>query len=624
MRDEVVNNVVGADQREEISKSVINQLQDDGRIVSDGKKWYAKDLLPELSNKDLNAIFAYVAGSAAPVSTEDILRKLRGASFSLDGQEMWRFRLEQALRDDKRLIRMKKEGTTYWELSPPQNEAIVTVDESSVYTGSIKITSGLRQMLAYHRFSDKVKFITYGCFEIFGEIERDYKKISGRDIQDWYHETDVQPGNRIHIISPEKKGEGLRFYSDSETRKEMETKSAPVSERKRIFIRHLIYRFLKEHGFYCSKADIREAVEKQEDSKTSASAVSRTLLNNTHIFQPLSSSSSLWGLVEWGTEDKGKHVNLNSLLLAIHEDDLVYKIINAIEEPLSTREIATRIAQEYCLAVDLIMGLSFLDPHDKRFLKLPNEKWSLAERYGEWKKSLNHIESRLALIDKLETEKAQKLQNVDLLSCELQTLESNIDDRSISLLKEKETYEDMCKTLNGIDDKIEKLQEDFDVPIEPTKHNSPSKNLGYALLAAFLLAIPLGWFLPNFSLFLAAALFFLLVAGLIINNFVAQRRNKRRESLLKTKERIMSRRNQLAQDLKEKADEIKELENKLSSLKKLCQSNEEAQILEHKEIQKIEDRLAKEGDKRVLMEEKERLHSLMGTIEGGYNGDTSQ
>jgi hypothetical protein len=397
-RDELVYEFIDAEQKEEIQIGVMKQLQEEERIISDGKRWFLKSHIPKIAPAQIDAIFWRVSELFESVTTDYILSEILNVPLSLPEIELWRFAIECSLKEDRRFMR-QGEG---WIISPPPRESVITLDDDAAQAGLLKVGYGLRHILAYYKMKGGIKFLTYGYYEISAIIDEDYKNISGQDIANWYIENDLHGGDKVHVRCFGEKEASFRLYTEIETKKPIPSKSS--SESKIIYIRKLAYEFLSNKGEYCFLTDIKTGLEISRGVKIEEGSLRAVLISNPHLFELLSPSSKLWGLRIWGVEDKSKYINLNSLLLSIQEDDLVFKIIETNDNPLSNKEIAHRIAEIFCLPPELILSTSFLDTHDNRIVRLPDGRLTLKVTLENWEKRLSELNSYLSNYARVEKE----------------------------------------------------------------------------------------------------------------------------------------------------------------------------------------------------------------------------
>lgn len=439
-RDELVDELIESEHKNEIRNDVMKQLREEGRIISDGKKWFLKSHIPQITETQIEAIFCGISDSAEPFDTDYILVNILNIPLSAPEIELWRFAVEHSLGKDKRFMR-KDAG---WYIAPPPRESIITIDEDAINSGLLKVGPGLRQMLAYYKLKGDITFLTYGYYEISGALSEDYKNISGQDIRNWYIENDLHAGDKIYVRCPSEKEVSLRLYTEIETKKAIPSRSNP--ESKQIHLRKLVYEFFLNKREYSVSADIKKGIELSQHVIIEESSLRSVLATNAHLFEKLAPLRNLWGLRIWGTEDKSKYINLNSLLLTIQEDDLVFKIIEGSEEPLSNREIARRIAEEFCLPIDLILGTSFLNANDARIIRLPDGRLTLKVNFDNWGKRLLEINSYLLHHDRIEKQVSELMSNVAILKKELQELVKIIEKKQNNLSLKKSELKKLLET----------------------------------------------------------------------------------------------------------------------------------------------------------------------------------
>ena len=430
-RDELVDEFIETRQKEEIRTDVMKQLQEEGRIVSDGKRWFLKSHIPKIMPIQIETIFWRISEITEPVNINYILAEVLNIPLSSPEIELWHFAVECNLKEDRRFMR-RGDG---WIMSPPPRESVVTLDDDAIKIGLLKIGYGLRHMLGYYKVKNSIKFLTYGYYEISAIINEDNKIISGQDIANWYIENDLRAGDKVHVRCSGEKEAIFRLYTEIETKKPIPPKSS--FESKRIYIRKLVYEFLSCKREYCVFADIKSGVEISKEVKIEEGSLRSVLTGNPHLFELLSPSSKLWGLCIWGMEDKSKYISLNLLLLTIQEDDLVFKIIEASDNPLSNKEIAHCIAEIFCLPLDLILSTSFLDAHDNRIVRLLDSRLTLKATLEGWKKRSSELDSYLLNYARVEKEISELKSKAIAFKEELNELGKIIEkkDKSSSLEK---------------------------------------------------------------------------------------------------------------------------------------------------------------------------------------------
>lgn len=457
-------------QKETAAKKLDEHLEESNSVVKTENGWISKELLPKIGKEWIAEIYNLIVShhqGDINISTEYLLGHIIGVNHADHDYQVWKMALEKVLSNDRRFMKVNKAPENIWELAPPPREVEITLKREMIDLGSIRITPTLQHILDYYGKKDNIVLVTYGNYEIEGIIDIDNKCIFSQDILDWFIDNELSEDDKIHIRCPQEEANDLRLY----TFQEEGERRPPTGERIRHYLgfRKRIYAVLKEEGKYLHLSIISEKISKSLEKLIESSRVSATLAGNPHQFTRLYPGSDVWGLSEWTIDERNARIDLSSLLLAFGEEDWVYRIIEENGSPLSTRDIAAKLAREFVLNVDTVLSITFVNPKDKRIIRI-GEKWALRSWVNEWLREKIEIEKILYEIERKEVECIGLRRRLEILE--------------IELLKHRAEYDKISNELNAkqillqsLKEKIVNLRQQLEIQQNESHIKSTQKHL---------------------------------------------------------------------------------------------------------------------------------------------------
>jgi len=434
-----------------------------------------------------------------------------------------------ALRDDhiRRFVHIEKEGDIIWYLAPPPKEVSFTLTNIAFSLGYIKVSSDLLKIMYYYGIGSNVTFVCYGDHEIKGVLDESKNRISGQEIKSWYEENRLREKDKIYIKCPDKFGRPLRLYTFPERLKYLRGKEVEDTSEK-IYLREKIYQVLKSENVYLHYRQIKDKIVERIGGEVELYSIAGILSHESHLFRRFLHSRGTWGLTEWS--EKQMEIDKTSLLLAIGEEDWVYRILKDLSRPLQTKEIAQEIANRFVISPKELLEANFINPNDVRLVKLKDGSWGLKEWVEGWEEEIKKVEALLEKIfDQKEalcrilTEKEDSitrlslfgeneknyLQSLDLLEAEIKIIEEELH-KSVKKNQKK-------ISLSNIENEIERIK----IQIDSFGH----RNKIVLLISLFSLIIFIGMFIWYFKP-IAYLFVFLSLASLVYYSLNFSKRYK--------------------------------------------------------------------------------------------------
>ncbi len=371
-----------------------NALLNDERFVNFGDRWFLRELLHSIFPDEVASICSNLR-ERKQISVVDVVNEHFGAPKDAHACERLIFSINCALQDDKQkrfISQLDEDGQVVWSLAPPQKEVSLSVSSDAHFHGYVKITTGLRKILDFYNISSEVTFVTWGDYEIRGHINESENRIESDEIKHWYFENRITPGQKLFIKSPDRVGQALRLYTYDEQQAD-EKQHDKQQSKQRILLRHEIYKVLSTENKFLHYRQIAEKIAPSTRNEIQAPSVEATLSRENHLFRQSPGARGIWGLAEWTTSSY--EVDKTSLLLAITDEDLVYKTLREIGVPVTVKQIAEDLANAFVVKVADILETNFLDPNDSRLTKLADGTWALIEWVNKWKEELAQMRNRI-------------------------------------------------------------------------------------------------------------------------------------------------------------------------------------------------------------------------------------
>lgn len=579
---------------------VRNALNTDERFINFGNEWFLKEFLIEFYPKELDKIYSIIS-LERELSSKNILKEV----FQITDEDnkkykSFAFSLNCALRDDhiRRFVYVEKESDIIWYLAPPPKEVSFTLTNGALSSGYIKVSSDLLKIMYYYGIGSNVTFVCYGDYEIKGVLDESKKRISGQEIKSWYEENRLHEKDRVYIKCPEKFGRPLRLYTFHEIQKYLRGEEVEDTSEK-IYLRENIYQVLKSENVYLHYKQIKDKIVERIGGEVELSSIAGTLSHESHLFRRFLPSRGIWGLTEWS--EKQMEIDKTSLLLAIGEEDWVYRALKDISQPLQTKEIAQEIANRFVISPKELLEITFINPTDVRLVKLKDGSWGLKEWVEGWEEEIKNVEallekifdqeetlsciltekedsiSRLSL---LEEDEKKYLQPLDLLEAEIKIIEEELQKSSVKKSQKKISLSE-----------IENEKERIKIQIDSFSH----RNKIALFISFFSLIIFIGIFMWYFKP-LAYLFVFLSLASLVYYSFKFSRRYKLKN--------LLSMKIQKKEKLKIDLAKIEETELTFKN-----NSNQKIALIEKykKELQNITTDISGAKINIEVLEEKEKL-----------------
>jgi hypothetical protein len=436
-------------QKETAAKKLDEHLEESNSVVKTKNGWISKEFLPKIEKEWIDEIYDLLVSTHHQgdfdISTEYMVDHIIGVKHTDYDYQLWKLALEEILSNYQRFMKETDTQENIWRLAPPPREVRINLSQEMIDLGSIPITHSLQHILDYYGKKNDTVLVIYGEYKIEGIINTDNKCIVGGDIQDWFIENELSEDDKIYIRCPQEGETDLRLFTFLESEKLGPTQGK--GGRHYFGLRKVIYAVLLKEGKFLHISVISEKVSERLGQQVDPSKVSTTLSKNPHQFARLYSESGVWGLAEWTKDERNARIDLNSLLLAFGEEDWVYRIIEENGSPLSTRNIATKLAQEFVLNVDTVLSITFVNPKDKRIIRI-SERWALRSWVNEWLREKVEIEKKLDEIERKEVEFTGCHRRLEILEIELQ--------------KHRDEYDKISNELNAWQILLQSLKEKID------------------------------------------------------------------------------------------------------------------------------------------------------------------
>lgn len=459
--------------KDHILPVVKNALNEDERFIYFENEWFLKELLIEFSSGELDNIHSIISLDRE-LSSKDILKAIfKVTNDDNKKYKSFAFSLNCALRDDhiRRFVYDDKESDIIWYLAPPPKEVSFTLTNEALSSGYIKVSSDLLKIMYYYGIGSNVTLVCYGDYEIKGVLDESKKRISGQEIKSWYEENRLREKDRVYIKCPDGFGSPLRLYTFHEMQNYRGGEGGEEEETsEKIYLREKIYQILKSENIYLHYKQIKDKVFESIGREVELSSIVGTLSHESHLFRRFLPTRSIWGLAEWS--EKQIEIDKTSLLLAIGEEDWVYRVLKDLSRPLQTKEIAQEIAKRFVISPKELLEINFINPNDVRLVKLIGGSWGLKEWVEDWKEEIKKVEallekifdqkealssiltekedsiSRLSLLGENEN---QCLRSIDLLDAELKIIEEELEKSSIKKSRKK-------KSISEIENETERIK----------------------------------------------------------------------------------------------------------------------------------------------------------------------
>jgi hypothetical protein len=232
------------------------------------------------------------------------------------------------------------------------------------------MTLGVRQMIEFYGLTAQVVLLAYGGYEIKTEFDPVRNELVGPEIKEWFEENSVQSDNVVFVRSPPPGKKNLRIFTYWESTTRLPP-ARPV--RSNLLLRHQAYILLRVVLRFMHYKLIAEEISKKTKRSVSPSSLDTILAQNDHLFKR--HARGIWGLQEWSPAEVP--LDSQSLIMAIAEDDLVYRELHERARPMTTREICQAIADYYSISVSQVSEIMPIDPQDPRIEQLGQGYWAL-------------------------------------------------------------------------------------------------------------------------------------------------------------------------------------------------------------------------------------------------------
>lgn len=389
--------------KKELDPHLTSALKDDPRVAYFCELWSSKNHPRHIGPTEEmveNAAFT-ILKCQRPVRTREMITE----ADSYDSRDLpfLSFALSIRLAATKLFYYHGFGAEVMWGIAPPPSRATNTIDDASLRLGRLRVTLGIRKLLAntavYER-NAPVQFRIKGNFLIHGVFDgRD--TIQSGQIAEWMADSDLQPGDKVFLTIDED-GKSLRLYSHYEVQSRevrepptiVDPAEPPVIE---LPLRDKVFLVLDQTGAYLHYRQIREMVAEQFSGAESVESIAAVLSSNKHLFAR--TRHSFWGLVTW--EEKAHEIDNTAIILAVRDDDLAYKALSEAQEPIDYEMICKSIAAYFGLPLEKIRSVDFRDAKDARIARLRDGKFALFEWKEQWQGERNFLRSSLEEHDRV-------------------------------------------------------------------------------------------------------------------------------------------------------------------------------------------------------------------------------
>jgi hypothetical protein len=363
-------------------------LVSDGRFAEFHDLWFLKDLVVPMDTKDYESILSLLKEKQCSVSSRSLIPPAYQITQPQSSESLLEFSVNYNLHEDKhrRFAHLEENGAIHWYLAPPARVTGCTLTDDLIQKGCIRITTELQKMLDYYKVGEKINFITYGSYEIQGNVDTTSKSIWSKDIKQWLLENDVRIRDKIYVKAPEESGKSFRLFTKYEQTEDDIVPDVKTHVKKK-YLRHLVHELFVKLGMWLHVKSIQQSLIEQLGEEVARETIEAILSSNDHLFIHNVYSRGLWGLREWAQFSNVRSIDQNSLLLAIgkEEEDFVYQILNQSNSPLTADEIAEQIAERYGVPKRIVLETNFIDPSDDRIIRVSPNKWGLSSWVKKWK-----------------------------------------------------------------------------------------------------------------------------------------------------------------------------------------------------------------------------------------------
>ena len=336
-------------------------------------------------------------------------------------------KVNTALASDSRFSKTKER----WALTPP-TEIVNTLTQHQIDEGVVSITNGLRCILRFYELKGGVELIAYGGYALKGSIDEALGRIEGPDIRQWFLENGLQAGEKIHIRAPEANGRSLSIYTFFERPNIVAQTHEGRDQRESLRLRHEIYELFRAKGEFLHISEIYKELNRRLHRDIEQSAVASTLYANKHLFRKLG-ETRLWGLVGWETLQSPERLDKQSLLLALQEDDMVYRTLHARGMFVSAKDIAEELGRYFHINRRDVLEATFIDVKDKRIIRNRQGEFGLREWIDRWRTELRTAIAKLEKRKVLETERGTAENRLRQLTAEVEGLDCQKQEVTASL-----------------------------------------------------------------------------------------------------------------------------------------------------------------------------------------------
>ncbi len=319
------------------------------------------------------------------------------------GGRLWELALNAHLTSDNRIVNVGDETSPLWTgrwTSPPR-DARYTLTEDSCALGYIKLTPGMREIVANLGLSDSVSFVVYGDYEVTASLDMATQRVYGPELLREFKENNLHPGDVVRIQAPVPPATRPRLYFVFTSRDSMlGPLRAKARTRRRLHLRERLVEVLRRSGAALHVQEIARRLSQEQGMSVEPGEVAAALSQSPHLFTQLPGKRGrLWGLAEWLSSGEQMNVDPTSLLLAIAEERLVVRCLEEAREPMASEAIVRWIADFFGISKKLVLATSFLDPTASDLTRLRDGRWALKQWIDEWRAEAAEAAMRLAGIE---------------------------------------------------------------------------------------------------------------------------------------------------------------------------------------------------------------------------------
>ena len=392
-----------------IRRSLSAAFRKDGRFTCFGPRVALTDYVQSVEPPDWSEIEGPVLQSGSPLKTETFVADL--PDLGEGDRALLMLAIDCHFAEDERFLNVGGELAPVWvprSVSPPR-EAVFTLTEDACREGYIEFTPGLRKIIAHIRTAGPLTFVVYGNYEVEAAADFQRGRVGGPKLAELFRENALRPGDEIHIECPLLAGDPPRLHWVQRAVESERSEPAPEPTPRHSPPRHLELRDRILHIFRSADSALHvkriEELLAEHGVKTAPGQVNSELSRCPHLFCGRAGGpKGFWVLTEWENAGRRVPIDLTSLLLAVADEDLVVRELEAAGRPLSAQDIAGAVASYFGVAPETVIGASFIDTNDERLVRCTDGKWALRRWREDWSARAERVSDEIARLQQEDLE----------------------------------------------------------------------------------------------------------------------------------------------------------------------------------------------------------------------------